>query len=1066
MKTSITLSRIAVLASSLVLSPLFAAAPFSPEQQPLGYIGPIELSNTSLTGGVKAYRGWFENGAWQGDVIEYDVSVAGGLSTSINLSGTSPTQGATASNWSAFLQFDASDGDAPTYNDYWDTGRKIITSNGGVQVPFRFDTINDTQKAAIDSVAFVNGDTTSPILNFVRGDRSKEHPAGSFRTRYSLLGDVIHPKPVYVQTPNSFIPETSYTDFINNNATRAGRVYFGANDGMMHALDAATGDEVWAYIPSMLIDNLSKLASRPFAHTYYVDGDMTIIDAYFGNAWHTVLVGALGAGGKGLYALDVTSPDLTIENAPLTGGDKKFLWELTADPANNYGDDVGFIFGGATIAKLNDGKWYAITGNGFSSVRGFAKLFIVDLETGDVKRLTTGTGTALAPNGLGPPALLDVDNDGTVDVLYAGDIDGDLWKFDLSSIVKSDWHTAYKLYDGVESQPITTRPEITNHPQFGFMIMFGTGRLYTAADIIDTSTQALYGIWDKGVTPTADVKLAQIFSADHDYTSGGIGETVRTIADATAIDWNTNTGWVAELAAGDRLLTPAQLRAGRLKSTITNPNGFENWLVEVNYDDGGYASDTIFDLNQDSKLSDLDRVDGNFDNDLSDFGDIPMAWKRRNGNMSQATIARIGKGVDTLFLNYLNPPIIPPACTGDCEGGLGGGHMDVDYDTTRGGATDGHQHEYDDDVHRTYVDYFDIDPLNNGKLDGVDEVGIVATDKFVILIANADLSPGAELTIGTKTINVVEYQRMIHKALAVWNGDPTTLVYPGFGNLVYTLPQITPDFRTTFDSLAIINGGLHPTHTDCVNKDSAITKGRWRNGSLVIQLVHVDQFAGLGAGDSALDRITVQSPSDMYESVIIKGQEIVLAEDLSKPLDGDTTDPYEVYGGLYATSDAHFLYESTLFWHYKEVVVLDLLNLTNPCYGDPAWDKAREAIRNGVPKQFFDELLIKAGFVDATTGLADLPALLAQFNALEAANCKDIKEKKGGCKKKYKALAELVELSKIVEGSTGTNGGPITGLESAGTKPVVIEGAVTTGGVTSGPNFDTGRRTWIDILPQ
>ncbi|MEE8306217.1 MAG: hypothetical protein V3R81_03070, partial [Gammaproteobacteria bacterium] len=526
--------------------------------------------------------------------------------------------------------------------------------------------------------------------------------------------------------------------------------------------------------------------------------------------------------------------------------------------------------------------------------------------------------------------------------------------------------------------------------------------------------------------------------------------------------------WVAELAPGDRLLTPAQLRAGRLKSTITNPDGFANWLVEVSYDDGGYASDTIFDLNQDSILDNLDRVDANLDSDLLDFADIPMAWRRRDGNMSQATIARIGKGVDTLFLNYLNPALVPPSCTGDCDGGLGGGHMDVDYDIELGGKTSGHQHEYDDDVNRTYVDYFDIDPLNGGKLSAVDEVGIAADDRFVILIANADLSPGASLTIGSKTISAVEYQRTIQKALAGWDGDPTTLIDPSLGNLVYKLPTLSPNFRTTFDSLAIVNGGLHPTNTGCVNKDSAVTNDRWRNGVLVMQLVHVDQFAGLdlAAGDSALDRITVQNPTDMYQSVIVEGQEIVLTEDLSDPLDGDTTDQYEVYGGLHATSDTNFLYESTLFWHYKEVAVLNALGIAPPCYGTAEWVTAQQAMRDGVTQEFFDELLIAAGFVDAE-GLADLPALIDQFNALEAAGCKDKDEKKGGCKKEYTALLELVELSHMVDGASGGSGDdPLTGLESAGTTPVVIEGAVTTGGVTSGPNFDTGRRTWIDILPQ
>jgi len=242
MKYSIGLSKFAIIATSLLVSQLYAAAAFTPTdpdtglwtgEQPLGSIGPIELSNSSLAGGVKGYRGWFENGAWQGDLIEYDVSAGGALSTSIDLTGTSPVQ-TDGTNWSALLQFNTND----DVTSYWDTGRKIITRDGNSQIPFRWDDLSDTQKAAVDSVGFANGNTSSNILNFIRGDRSLEFPDGSFRFRFSLLGDIIHSRPEYVQTPNANIPDSTYVTFINDNLTRAPRVYVGANDGMLHAFDA------------------------------------------------------------------------------------------------------------------------------------------------------------------------------------------------------------------------------------------------------------------------------------------------------------------------------------------------------------------------------------------------------------------------------------------------------------------------------------------------------------------------------------------------------------------------------------------------------------------------------------------------------------------------------------------------------------------------------------------------------------------------------------------------------------------------------------------------------------
>ncbi|MFA9421285.1 MAG: pilus assembly protein, partial [Gammaproteobacteria bacterium] len=542
MKISISLPKFAVLAASLLISQAYAAAAFTPDQQPLGFIGPIELSDSNLVGGVKGYRGWFENGAWQGDLIEYDISAGGALSTSIDLLGVSPVQ-TDGTNWSAYLQFDTNDDVA----SYWNTGRKIITRNGTAQVPFRWKTISASQRSAIEAnVASGDpgGDSTSNILNFIRGDRSLESPAGTYRARYSLLGDIIHSKPEYVKVPSAEIPDSSYVTFINANLTRAPRVYVGANDGMLHAFDATNGNEVWAYIPSMVIDNVSKLAGRPFSHNYFVDGGTTASDGYFAGdtAWHTVLVGSLGSGGKGLYALDVTHPGLSAETAT-TGNDKKILWEIDEN-TSLVGDDVGYVMGSAVIAKLNDDVWYAVTGNGVSSVNGVAKLFIINLETGAVKSLTAGSANG---NGLSPPALVDTDNDGRADIVYAGDIDGDLWKFDLTGVTPASWYTAYELYDGAGTQPITTAPEVTTHPVFGHLVLYGTGRLYTADDILNTDTQALFGIWDKGTAPVADTKLAKLFSDDHDYLSGEFSETVRTIETETPINWSTHTGWITEL---------------------------------------------------------------------------------------------------------------------------------------------------------------------------------------------------------------------------------------------------------------------------------------------------------------------------------------------------------------------------------------------------------------------------------------------------------------------------------------------------------------------------------------
>jgi outer membrane protein assembly factor BamB len=1058
MKITNTLFKTTLISTALLLGQANAAAPFDPEAQPLGYIGPLELNGTNLSlGGARAYRGWFENGACQ----------------------PSPQQSGGAENWSAHVQF------AAQAADYWDVDRKIITStNGTNQVAFRWANLTAAQKQLIDGSAFAANAASSDIVDFLRGDRSNEKPAGALRLRYTVLGDIIHGNPEYLAEPRETFSDSTFVAYKNANLNRAERVYVGANDGKLHAFNANNGNEVWAYVPSMVMHKLSRLAGTPYSHTYFVDGAINIRSAYYSGAWHSVLVGAMGAGAKGLYALDVTSPAMSSENLA-TGINKKILWELSADSD----DDLGYIFDRTRIVKMNDGKWYAVNGNGVSSVNGVAKLYLVDIGSGNVIKVSTGAGSKASPNGLATPALVDTDGDGKVDIAFAGDIDGDMWKFDLTSTNSGGWKLDYKLYDGKASQPIALAPDITRHPQYGYMVLFGTGRLYTDADIKDKSVQSLYGIWDTGSTPTgAEKRLDRLLSVDTDFTAGIFSEVVRTFTTTDDIDFSVYRGWKVDLPAGERLLTPPLLRAGRLKSTITNPDGYKNWLLEVVFDEGSAEEDTIFDLDRNAKLDTADRVDGNADGDLLDRKDIPMGWKRNDGAMSQVTIARLGAGYDTLFLNFLNPPLVPPSCTGSCGGGLTGGHMDVDTDSGSnnglGGKTNGHVHEYDDKFNLTYVDYYD---LQGGKLTNVDDVGIAGNEEFIVLIANADWSPGAVLTINDKSYSVVEYQRIIHKALAKWNGAGP-LKDPDGDSLIHTLDSLAATkaanpkavlLRNTFDNLAIISGGLIGTQTGCVNKSENITNGRWRNGALIFHLVKRSLFNGLG-GASALDRLTVQTPTDLKKVVVLSdGTQVELTEDLDKNGVIDGTSPnYEIYGGLTAKNNSEFLFESTLFWHFGEVA--DEFLGVKPCYGDPEWEEAFKLETQGVSPEVYDDLLADAGY----SSFAELEDYVDSLQ-----DCKDIKEKNGGCQKAYQAVEALYNMGLLVEntknGGNGNGNGDGTGTGNGVERdPLVMGGGseLSGGGLTcvgpdceckdgkciiiSGPNAELGRRTWIDIMPE
>jgi hypothetical protein len=1030
-----------------------AAQRFDASLQPLGSIAPLTLTNTDLSvGGVKAYRTWFENGSWQGDLVEYEVSDVGVLTTGIDLAGFTPeVSGDAPDTWSANVRFAANE-DANA--NYWDTGREIITKNGGNQVPFRWASLSDTQKAALDQSAFDDGEITSQILNFVRGDRSAEHPDGGLRHRTSVLGDAIHSNPVYVAGPRANFTINNYANFATQKAGRAPRVYFGANDGMLHAIDAATGNEAWAYVPSMVIPKLNHLVGRPYSHQYYVDGSLTVQDAFYGANWHTVLVGGLGAGGKGWFGLDITDPGVDESIVRVAGGNNaKVLWEL--DPSHaTVGDDVGDAFGQAVIAKLNDGNWYAVIGNGYNSVNGKAVLFLVNVANGNVTPISTNSGSADSPNGLSSPTLVDTNLDGTADLVYAGDIDGQLWKFDLNDNVSGDWEVAYNgkpLHPGDPEQPIIQPPDVTLHPVAGHMIMFGTGRLFTADDVADGPTQALYGVWDSGQPPplTADDQdmMAQTLSGDQEYTSGDIVENVQTFdPDPGAIDWTSHDGWMVELPEGFRVLQPPQLRAGRLKVTVTRPIVRANYLLEAHFLDGGSPGLAIFDLDRSGNLSTADNIDSNNDGDKGDVEDVVVMRQRASGVMSQPTIARIADGVDTQLLNYLVPPATLP-CVLQCVDGFQGGHidMDTDYfdhnDGGTGGATYKHTHRYDKITERVYIDHLDTAVDGHVELDDADL--IPGDEEFIVVVANADLSPGSTITLGDNEYNVVFYQALIHKKLKEWDGEGALEDHLG-NSLIFTANDLVATggtVRHTFNDRSILAGGLHATSTDCVVRDDAVTQGRYRNGALVTQAIRREIFRG---GGDMFDRLIIQEPTDLQSPIILSDTtEVVLEEDL----DGSGSieaENYEVFGGLRAANTGEGisdgLFESTMFWHVRGL----------QCYGQDGWAEAVSDTIDSLilTQEEFDEML-------AAEGVLDLAAEL-----LAAEECKDL-DGDENCLARFLTLQTLADLEDtiFVEGLASN-----TGLESGGNVPVLIDGGANEQGIVNGPNFRAGRRTWVDIV--
>ena len=527
---------------------------------------------------------------------------------------------------------------------------------------------------AIAAQITANQNYGQAITDYLRGQTSNEGIGYEFRTRSSVLGDIVNSDPRYVGPPAFRYPESvapkSYAAFRTANANRDALVYVGANDGMLHGFDETTGEERIAYVPHAVFRNLPLLARQDYTHHDYVDSGPNIVDAYLATKddpssgteglWRTVLVGGLGGGGQAVYALDVTSPAAFDE----ANAADLVLWEF--DDTDDV--DLGFTYGKPQIAKMAHGRWAAVFGNGYhntqddgnASSTGHAVLYVVDLETGAlIRKLNTNSGTAATPNGLATPTLVDCNGDLVVDLIYAGDLLGNVWKFDVTHANPAQWDSDYKsaatprpLFTAEADQPITTQVQVTFHPDGldGFMLFFGTGNFREATDkqLPGQTTQAFYGIWDKNlaaltafdssdlVLQTIDNQYVEPFDTDDDGTHD-IRFTLRELSDKD-LDFASEMGWKLNLMPvrvegvanpsnfGERQLSNAVVRDGRVIFTTLIPSrspcAFEgcSFVMQVNYRDGGALGVPAFDLNGDGVFG---VVDTDASGRVSNVGTVP-----------------------------------------------------------------------------------------------------------------------------------------------------------------------------------------------------------------------------------------------------------------------------------------------------------------------------------------------------------------------------------------------------------------------------------------------------------
>ena len=495
------------------------------------------LSAPILSPVAETFKAGYDTNDWTGTVSANHVNVDGSVST-VDL-------------WNARDLLDAR---APS-------DRVILTSTAvgaGNGSAFAGTPVVDAINAVDPDFGMATSTPSGPDrLAWVRGDTSKE--GSSFRQRNHILGAVMNAQGLYVAQPASGYRNvwpassdeaaaetagTGYAKFLADHAKRAPTIYVAANDGMLHAFDATTatdtfpdtvdvapnpGKERWAYVPYSAYGQLANWSSlTSFSFRPSVDGTPVSRDVYFnsgsGKGWHTILVAGMRFGGRGVYALDITDASAS-EASP----DAKVLWEF--NNTSTGGANLGYTYGRPNIGRLSTGQWVVTVPAGYfpttipavdcvatptdPACNNFSSLFVLDAQTGallkEIKTPTTVSGITgtVVSSGLTTPVLGDYQGDQIDDVAFAGDLQGDIWRFDLTGD-SSNWKAElFFRSSSPGDRPVTVMPRLFADPIGGGMVVvFGTGKYLASVDnVIDSNTkqQAVYGIRDSGLSGQAVV---------------------------------------------------------------------------------------------------------------------------------------------------------------------------------------------------------------------------------------------------------------------------------------------------------------------------------------------------------------------------------------------------------------------------------------------------------------------------------------------------------------------------------------------------------------------------------
>ena len=465
----------------------------------------LAVSSVNLDrGDSQAYLGTYNPAGWSGNLQARSIDK------------TTGEVGAEA--WSATAKLDAK---------AW-TSRKIATFDGTSGVGFTAGAVGSTVNPGS-----VYGDTNL-LMNYLRGDRTGEGTL--WRKRVSLIGPVINAEPLL-----------SRTDKL---------VYVASGEGMLHAFDTVTGEEHWAFVPSFALSEIGKTAERMYTFRTKLDA-RPVLGA---SGTKRILVGGMGAAGRGYYALDVSSPR-DMSEATLAS---KAMWQFPASSDATTQAKMGYTVGQPVVVKSADhGPVVLVTSgydNGFTIGDGKGRMWMLNADTGAIlKEFVTTEGTTGAEAGLAHVSGF-LEKDGTVRYAYGGDLLGNVWVFDLKLLTTTRL-AVLKDKDGLK-QPVTAAPELVLH-QGKRVVLVGTGRLLDIGDFGSSKTQSFYAIADG--TELTDVRggalVKQVYnrSASPQLTSN-------------PVDWTSARGWYFDLPAGEQANTQPTIAYGAV-AFVTNMNG-------------------------------------------------------------------------------------------------------------------------------------------------------------------------------------------------------------------------------------------------------------------------------------------------------------------------------------------------------------------------------------------------------------------------------------------------------------------------------------------------------------